>query len=102
MISSAPRALCPALLALTWNAVSGSGDYNVYRSTVSCADATTESVVHGTASTPSFDDGAVAEGIVYHYAVEATEPGSGCPGERVCVSESCACGGPPAPSTGST
>ena len=89
-------AQCPAELELTWNAVSGSGDYNVYRSTVSCADATTKSVVHGTASTPSFDDAAVAEGIVYHYAVEATEPGSGCPGERACVSESCACGGPPA------
>jgi hypothetical protein len=82
---------CPASYDLTWDPVSGAGGYKVYRSELSCQDATGRADVYDTASTNGYSDTGAVEDVAYYYAVEALEAGQGCPTERSCVEGGCIC-----------
>ncbi len=85
---------CPASFELSWGPVTGAGNYNVYRSELSCAEASASTTPYSTTTGTTFSDGATVEGIEYFYAVEATEASSGCPTERACISGGCLCSPP--------
>jgi hypothetical protein len=89
---------CPTSFDLSWAAVAGAGAYDVYRSEVSCLDASGSPDVYGTSVTTQFSDPAIVEGVEYYYAVEATQSGTGCPTERACLAGGCSCSAPQGPS----
>ena len=92
-------AACPTSFDLSWDAVAGSGDYEIFRSEVSCADALAALTAYDTSPVTSYSDSAAVEGTTYFYAVGGTEAASGCPTVRTCIQGACAaCVAPPSPS----
>lgn len=74
-------AACNLGLAVEWDpatfrGATGTGVYNVYRSTLSCADALLQPPVAAGLATTAWTDVDTAAGLTYHYVVEA-ENGSG-------------------------
>lgn len=78
-------ASCPDSFGLSWDSVAGAGGYNIYRSEISCADASAMAPAYDSTGTTSYVDSSISSEVSYFYAVEATEAGRGCPTERACI-----------------
>jgi hypothetical protein len=91
-------AQCPVSFDLTWDAVAGASNYNIYRSETSCTDANQSNTLYDTASGTTYSDPAAIGGVQYYYAVAAADPVAGCSAERSCIPGACpSCAPPPVP-----
>ena len=92
------QANCSTSFDLSWTELSGSGDYEIFRSEVSCADAMASLDLYDTAAGTTYSDTGVVEETQYNYAVGGTEATTGCPTVRACIAGSCPpCVAPPDP-----
>jgi len=94
---SGDNSACDSQFDLAWDAVPGASGYNIYRSGISCFDAEFDAPLYDSTASTSYSDLGAPDAAPFFYAVEATESGSGCPGERSCIPGGCFCPIPLAP-----